>query len=179
MARIVWIALCVAFFAGCAVESNEAERREDADLTCRPAAGPPPSQCSDYEADADWLPPAYVRNAFCACSKTPDSPTANCVRGYLQQQMAERTDLREKWGAAKKKYDHGIEKIAYDVYVAEHVTPVIYGWHTQAYESCCCPHGPAPYPDWIGVTEVDLEDCNLVNEMIDLFGSCHGTPGHW
>lgn len=158
---------------------QSSEKTEALEAACKPAPGPAPSQCEEYAQNADWLPPAYVRNAFCACSKTPDVPTANCVRGYLRQKILNAGELKTKWGAEKKKRDQGIDVLAYDAYMVEQITPVIYGWHKEAYAQCCCKGGPAPYDDWIGVTTVDLEDCNLVDAMIDLFGSCDGTPGRW
>jgi hypothetical protein len=175
------IVLCVMFVCvGCSwLESLFEQKKEPDNPSCEPKTGPLPNECTEYTQNASWLPDAYVRNAFCACSKTPDSPTANCVRGYLREALANAGDLKTQWGEQKKKLEDGGAKEVYDAYVLATITPVIYRWHADAYESCCCKLGPAPYPDWIGVTTVNLEDCSVVNEMIDLFGSCHGTPGRW
>jgi hypothetical protein len=57
---------------------------------CIAAPGPPPalSNCAEYAKNSWWLPLAYVVNASCACLSTPNSPTANCVRKFLQDRLA-------------------------------------------------------------------------------------------
>ena len=67
----------------------------------------------------------------------------------------------------------------YKVWVVKNMTPIIYKDHVDAYASCCCPSGPAPFGAWIGVTTVPLKLCALVGESIELFGSCHGRIGSW
>ncbi|MDX1382334.1 MAG: hypothetical protein R3190_01760 [Thermoanaerobaculia bacterium] len=147
---------------------------------CTPAAGPPPDDCGGYAAHSDWLPDAYVTNATCACETTPDQDTSNCVRGLLQEALTDiRPDLRHEALTRKRQLRDDGDRIRYDEWVVEHLTPVIYQWHRAAYESCCCTHGPAPYDDWIGVTTVEIRDCAVIEEAIDVFGSCHGTPGRW
>lgn len=147
------------------------------DSACTPAAGVPPTACSPYAANDWWLPPAYVNNATCACSETPDEPTANCVRKFLQDRLAA-TPLSVKTTAASMKPMAILNPAAYQAFVQAFLTPRIYQDHVDAYRSCCCPSGPAPYPAWIGVTSVPLP-CPAVGWSIRQFGSCHGTPGSW
>ncbi len=149
---------------------------------CVTAEGIPPSQCSAYAAHKDWLPPAFVQNATCACEKTPDEPSANAVRLTLQNELAS-TDpafvqlCREKLAWLN---EHPIERaIEYELWVAQHFAPVAYLWHVRAYQSGCCPCGPAPFIDWVAVCTIPIPLCKLVEEAIDWFGSCHCTPGKW
>lgn len=148
---------------------------------CRPVEGVPPSTCSAYEAAADWLPPAFVQNATCACKTTPDAPSANAVRRTLQRELAA-TDpafvaaCREKLAASKAGL---LAELAYEEWVAVHFAPLAYVWHQKAYASGCCPCGPAPFVDWVAVCTIPIPFCHLVEEAIDWFGSCHCTPGQW
>ncbi len=156
-----------------AAEAPEAGNRPG----CTVRRGIPPTNCGAYGASSWWLPFAYVNNATCACSQTPDSPTANCVRAVLQERLAS-TSLVLKVVAAAQKSNEVINPLAYAAFVQTALTPMIYVDHVVAYASCCCPSGPAPYPAWIGVTTVPLP-CSLVGDAIRYFGSCHGTPGSW
>lgn len=147
---------------------------------CNVAAGIPNSDCSAYAANAWWLPSAYVNNATCACVETPNVPTANCVRKFLQDRLAATPAWLKAAAAAQKPYDtigHPLYH-TYQVFVQTLLTPRIYQDHVDAYASCCCPSGPAVYPSWIGVTTVPLP-CSAVGDAIRYFGSCHGTPGTW
>ncbi len=147
---------------------------------CTPAPGLPPTACSPYAANAWWLPLAYVNNATCACRTTPDSPTANCVRQFLQNRMAA-TPRRVKFLAASQKplETSPTTYPAYQAFVQSALTPRIYRDHVDAYRTCCCPSPPAPYWSWIGVTSTPIQPCSLVGNAIRYFGSCHGTPGTW
>ena len=142
--------------------------------TCTPAPGIPNSQCSAYAAHAWWLPLAYVNNATCACRTTPNTPTANCVRSFLQRRLAA-TPTWLKYLAASQK----LNPFTYQAFVQRVLTPRIYRDHVDAYRACCCPSGPAPYPAWVGVTTVPIQPCSLVGATIRSFGSCSGTPGAW
>jgi len=144
---------------------------------CTPGAGIPNSNCSAYAANAYWLPTAYVNNATCACTATPNVPTANCVRKFLQARLAATpTSLKIAATAAKATL---IDPVAYTAFVQAMLTPRIYADHQDAYRACCCPYGPAPYVDWIGVTTIPFQPCSLVGWFINNFGSCTGTPGSW
>jgi len=145
---------------------------------CTPAAGKPPTDCNAYIDNSWWLPMAYVNNATCACNSTPNSTTANCVRAFLQARLAA-TPMALKLLAAAQKATELTNPALYQVFVQSFLTPLIYQDHVDAYASCCCSSGPAPYPAWIGVTTVPIPSCPLVGAFIDLFGSCHGTPGRW
>jgi hypothetical protein len=155
---------------------------------CVPAAGVTPSltNCSAYAENAWWLPPAYVVNATCACRETPDSPTSNCVRRFLQDRMVATPGLIKATAAAAlvasggplPSPPYGVDPI-YHAFVQTTLTPRIYQDHVDAYKACCCPSGPAPYSSWVGVTTVPIPVCDIVGLTIRYFGSCHGTPGAW
>ena len=135
------------------------------------------SLCSAYLANAYWLPLAYVNNASCACSETPNVPTAKCVRKFLQDRLAAAPTWLKVW-AASQKLNETTDYPLYQVFVQAVLTPRIYQDHVDAYATCCCPSGPAPYPAWVGVTSVPMP-CPAVGAAIRHFGSCHGTPGTW
>ena len=149
---------------------------------CIPDTGFPPTQCSAYSINSWWLPFAYVNNATCACIATPDSPTANCVRKFLQDRLAATPLWLKTMAALRKPNDNPLLPETYrdyQVFVQAFLTPRIYRDHVDAYASCCCPFGPAPYPAWIGVTTAPIQPCSLVGLFIRYFGSCHGTRGVW
>jgi Domain of unknown function (DUF4157) len=147
---------------------------------CKPAAGYPPSNCGSYLSNAWWLPIAYVNNASCACSATPNVPTANCVRKFLQDRLAAKSaGLKLSASLMKPLELNPATHAVYQTYVQTVLTPDIYQDHVDAYRSCCCPHGPAPYVDWIGVTTVPFRPCSLVGWFIRNFGSCTGASDSW
>ena len=150
--------------------------------TCIPDTGVPNTDCSAYLDNAWWLPFAYVNNATCACISTPNIPTANCVRKFLQNRLAATPSSLKAIAAAQKLLEISPLPGSYSLYqafVQAVLTPRIYQDHVDAYRSCCCPSGPAPYLDWIGVTSVPIQPCSLVGLTIRYFGSCSGTPGEW
>ena len=149
---------------------------------CVPATGVPNTDCSAYLSNQWWLPLAYVNNATCACNSTPNVPTAKCVRKFLQDRLAATPGWLKALAAAQKFLE--ISPVpgsyaAYQIFVQTVLTPRIYQDHVDAYRSCCCPSGPAPYYDWIGVTSAPIQPCSLVGLVIRYFGSCSGTPGAW
>lgn len=144
---------------------------------CTPAPGIPNTDCGAYLRNLWWLPFVYVHNATCACRETPNEPTANCVRKFLQDRLAA-TPYWLKAAAVAEKSQEIVNPVGYQAFVQAFLTPQIYRDHVDAYRSCCCPSGPAIYPAWIGVTSVPLP-CTKVGESIRQFGSCHGTPGTW
>jgi hypothetical protein len=149
---------------------------------CTPAARPPPtlSNCSAYLANAWWLPNAYVNNATCACLTTPNSPTANCVRGFLQARLAATPAFIKALAVAEKPLESNpLLYPAYETFVQTVLAPRIYIDHVDAYSSCCCGSGPAPYPAWVGVTSIPIQPCSLVGLSIRLFGACHAADGSW
>ena len=150
----------------------------EGEYECSPGAGIPNSQCTVYAANSWWLPFAYVNNATCACRATPNTPTANCVRNFLQRRLAS-TPSWLKYGAATFKPLEVSSPAAYQAFVQSSLTPRIYRDHVDAYRACCCRSGPAPYPAWIGVTTVPIQPCSVVGDTIRWFGSCSGTPGTW
>ena len=156
------------------------ESSSDGRPGCRVGSGIPNSNCSVYAANSWWLPFAYVNNASCACIETPNTPTARCVRKFLQVRMTATPGWLKALAATQKPLDLiGTPAYsAYQAFVQAFLTPRIYLDHRDAYASCCCPSGPAVYPAWVGVTSVPLP-CVGVGTAIRYFGSCHGTPGAW
>jgi outer membrane protein OmpA-like peptidoglycan-associated protein len=147
---------------------------------CVPQPGVPNSDCGKYAIENSWLPEAYAHNATCACQETPNEPTANCVRKFLQDRLGQ-VDGALKLKAAHYKGALMTRHISIDEYinfVQLELTPVIYKDHVDAYSQCCCPSGPASLPAWRGVTTVPLP-CSTVGDAIRQYGSCHGTPGKW
>jgi Domain of unknown function (DUF4157) len=142
---------------------------------CVPGPGIPSTDCGLYEANSHWLPLAYVINATCACKVTPNVPTANCVRKFLQDRLRATPSALIAAAATAK----ALPPIAYEEWVLAFLTPRIYGDHVDAYRHCCCPSGPAAFPDWMAVTTVPIPSCSLTGWFINHFGSCTGTPGAW
>jgi hypothetical protein len=142
---------------------------------CNPAPGYPDTECSAYARGAWFLPLAYVNNATCACRTTGNSPTAQCVRKFLQDRLSA-WPMSLKLSAAAAR---ALVGPAYEAWVQANLTPRIYRDHVDAYRACCCPSGPAPYAAWVGVTTVPIRPCSLVGSAIRWTGSCHGTPGTW
>jgi len=147
---------------------------------CTVGVGISNSTCSAYFANSWWLPFAYVNNATCACRETPNVPTANCVRKFLQDRLAATPGWLKTAAALQKPNDDPLLPTypVYQAFVQTFLTPRINRDHVDAYAACCCPSGPAAYLDWIGVTTVPLP-CAVVGAAIRRFGSCHGTPGAW
>jgi hypothetical protein len=143
---------------------------------CVERPGIPPTQCAAYRDHADWLPPAFVQNATCACETTPDEGSANAVRLTLQTELAA-TD--EAFRAQCRDARSQLGEVEYLEWVAVNFAPVAYEWHLRAYATGCCPCGPAPFIDWVAVCTIPIPFCKLVEEAIDWFGSCHCTPGRW
>ena len=163
-------------------DGAEADTREPSSLgeSCTPAPGIPNTSCSTYAANSWWLPLAYVNNATCACRTIPNSPTADCVRKFLQDRLAATPAAMKALAASQKPLEaSAFTYPAYQAFVQGFLTPRIYRDHADAYRSCCCPAGPAEYPAWMGVTSVPIQPCSLVGASIRHFGSCHGTPGTW
>ncbi len=146
---------------------------------CRTQPGPPPSQCRLSGADADWLPPAYVSNASCRCQATPNSPTANCVRGELDAiVMAVSQVTRDEWQRQKSElYDTG-QREEYDRWLRQTAGREIYRWHQQAQASCCCPAALPPYERWASTLTLPFDACSSARALAS-FGSCRGQPGRW
>lgn len=175
--------------SGIALQRNDAApapasppQSDGSTAACVPAPGIANTDCSAYLQNAWWLPLAYVNNAACACSTTPNVPTARCVRKFLQDRLAATPGGIKALAAANKELEVSLLPGSYYLYqkfVQAVLTPRIYRDHVDAYRSCCCPAGPAPYPAWIGVTSVPIQPCSLVGLTIRYFGSCTGTPGAW
>ncbi len=147
---------------------------------CTPGPGVSPGYCSAYLSNSGWLPTAYVNNATCACLSTPNVPTANCVRKFLQDRLAATPFWVKSAAAGAKALEANPATLPeYEAFVQGVLTRRIYADHVDAYRSCCCPYGPAPYYDWIAVTTIPIQPCSLVGWFINHFGSCTGTPGSW
>lgn len=159
---------------------NPTTESSDGRAGCAVGSGITNLSCSAYVANAWWLPFAYVNNARCACQETPNVPTANCVRKFLQDRMAATPAWLKTLATIQKPNDNPLSPgyAEYQAFVQTFLTPRIYLDHVAAYASCCCSSGPADYPAWIGVTTVPLP-CAAVGASIRQFGSCHGTPGTW
>jgi len=153
---------------------------EPEQTTCTPKPGIENSECDAYVKENWWLPEAYVHNATCACQETPNVPTANCVRKFLQDRLGQ-VDREVKVEAAHwlgALLTRRVSKSEYINFVQLNLTPIIFKDHVDAYRDCCCPSGPAPLEAWRGVTTFALP-CAGVGVAIRQFGSCHGTPGEW
>jgi hypothetical protein len=169
--------ILVSLSGGDVIQRQEGGQPVGTGRQCTPAPGIPNTNCGAYARNSWWLPDAYVNNATCACRETPNVPTANCVRKFLQDRMAS-TSFLIKSAAAAQKLTQFVNPAGYHMFVQTVLTPLIYIDHVDAYRSCCCPSGPAVYPAWIGVTTVPLP-CPVVGYSIRQYGSCHGTPGTW
>ncbi len=148
---------------------------------CVVGAGKLNTDCAAYSSNSWWLPFAYVNNATCACTTTPNSPKYNCIRKFLQQRLASAPTALKVLAASQKVNDVFGSPLypVYEAFVQSVLTPIIYRDHVDAYSSCCCPSGPASYPAWIGVTTVPVPSCSVVGRTIQQFGNCEGTPGVW
>ena len=161
--------------AGCGAPTA-APRRQKA---CRTAPGPPPSQCRLLGSEADWLPPAYVRNAACRCTATPNSPTANCVRGKVDAALdAVTEETREAWRRKKRELHDAGRHEAYEQWVRETAGPEIYRWHAKAHRRCCCAAPVPPYEQWSAAVTEPLASCSEAR-AVARFGSCRGHPDAW
>jgi hypothetical protein len=169
--------ILVPLTGGGVLQSQEGGQPVRSGTECTPAPGIPNTDCSAYLRNVLWLPLAYVNNATCACRETPNEPTANCVRKFLQDRLAA-TPFLVKSLAAVRKSQEFTDPTGYQAFVQTVLTPLIYRDHVDAYRSCCCPSGPADYLDWMGVTFFPLP-CPAVGYFIRKRGSCHGTPGTW
>ncbi len=147
----------------------------DGKAGCTVGAGISNSTCGAYASNSWWLPFAYVNNATCACTETPNVPTAMCVRKFLQDRLVGTPGWLKTLAGTQKAFE---PSPGYQAFVQTILTPRIYEDHVDAYASCCCPSGPAPYPAWMGVTTIPLP-CVGVGAAIRQFGSCHGIPGAW
>ncbi len=153
---------------------------EPEQTTCTPKPGIKNSECDAYVKESWWLPEAYVHNATCACQETPNVPTANCMRKFLQDRLGQvdrevKVEASHWLGALMTRR---VSKSEYVNFVQLNLTPIIFKDHVDAYRDCCCPSGPAPLEAWRGVTTFALP-CAGVGAAIRQFGSCHGTPGEW
>ena len=150
-----------------------------ASKACRMAPGPSPSQCRLSGTDADWLPPAYVHNANCRCQETPNSPSANCVRGELDAiLMAVPAQTRDEWQRQKSKlYDASLHE-DYDRWLHQTAGRDIYRWHQQAHARCCCSAALPPYAQWSSTVTTPFDACSR-ERALSSFGSCRGEPGRW
>lgn len=146
---------------------------------CRITPGPAPSQCSLMGSDADWLPPAYVRNATCRCQRTPNSPSANCVRGRLEQivRTAPRR-VRETWLEKRVTLLDAGKRAAYEKWLLDEAAPMIYRWHRESHARCCCPNALPPYTEWSKVVTTPFESCSDERALTH-FGNCRGPRGSW
>jgi hypothetical protein len=150
--------------------------------SCTPAPGISNSVCGAYAANSWWLPMAYVKNATCACTTTPNLPKYQCIRKFLQDRLAAAPASLKSAAAARKPLEaspNPVDWVLYKQWVIDNLTPVIYRDHVDAYSSCCCPSGPADYEAWIGVTTVPPLSCDLVGLEIMVFGNCEGKRTEW
>lgn len=165
-----------------ATPSLAPEPTSPAAASCTPAAGIPNTDCSAYASNSWWLPLAYVGNATCACSTTPNLPEYRCIRKFLQDRLASAPAPLKALASSKKSLESSLNPLKvleYKNFVIENLTPVIFTDHVDAYRSCCCPSGPASFPAWIAVTTIPPLACGPIEESIKWFGSCSGTPGTW
>jgi len=158
--------------------SNKFLQRSEENEECTVCSGIPNTDCSAYSANAWWLPLAYVNNATCACSRTPNASKYNCIRKSLQDRLRATPTAIKIFAASQKLLLEVSNPILYNVFVQAVLTPLIYFDHVNAYNDACCCGSPAPYPAWIGVTTVPLP-CAAVELAIKWTGTCGCIPGRW
>ena len=171
------VALATLATLGCG-EVNTVKRVRATQM-CRPAEGPPPSQCRLHGTSSDWLPPAYLANSVCRCQATPSSPTGNCVRGKLDAAMWE-TDFetRDAWKQKRVElYDAG-RVDEYNAWVEAVAGPEIYRWHQKAQADCCCSAPLPAYPVWVKVLVEPFGACSRA-KAFEGFGTCRGQRTRW
>lgn len=187
------------------VDSFLSQRREVNPVPDPPSKAAPPAwtpltpsekNCTIYESERHWLPDAYVTNATCACTNTPDSKEMNCIRGYLQDLLINVDgEFKKRAADIKKKNAHNIWQMMAPLGIGwlqhlqtvdpEHIkrqlelarfmnefTDMIYGHHVLAYKMCGCSSGPAPRLTWDLVTRRASPFCKLIEWSIDGFGEC-------
>ena len=97
--------------------------------SCRPAQtgiSPGMSNCSIYQRNSWWLPLAYVNNATCACTSTPNSTTANCVRQFLQDRLTRTPSSIKSTAATQKIFEpNPMTYPLYQTFVQSFLTPRI------------------------------------------------------
>lgn len=159
--------------------------------TCSPAFSPGFTDTSICETtygvkNEYWLPDSYIHNAVCACEGIPTSSyEANCIREFLVTRINSKSrysdSFRQEMADAKQSFaQHPIANlVSYKSLVISKFVPIVYEDHQDAYKQCCCPGTPAFYDSWKAVATVDVPTCGMVVQSIDMFGSCHKTPGAW
>ena len=156
---------------------------EDLNLFVPKTKGIPNTDCSFYEkkSAAAWLPDAYLVNAFCACSTTPDCPSARCVREYLQLvQAAADGSLRERATTYMSSNTPFDRTVRYELLAQTEIVDYVYDIHVDAYQVCGCPAPPTPLWAWRFVVALPpLLGCDFIGDSINLSGPCHGIPGEW
>jgi hypothetical protein len=137
-------------------------------------------KCQFY-FENNWLPDAYIQNAYCACTKLPISDEANIIRELLKKQLQEVNDSLVSIALLNKnKYkSHQLSKRAYKAFIKKKITPIIYKHHLIAYDSCGCKGKPAIYPAWKKITTIKVKNCNFIWFSIRCFGSCSNKFGKW
>jgi len=128
---------------------------------------------------SDWLPDIYIYNVQAACRVTPEEPSANCVRQYLQDRLTQfPVDQIDLLRSLKKQYASGaISRQDYDRALNEPLTQRIYRDHQEAYKQCCCIGTPAPYWSWQLIATVKWTPW-MIDSGIRFLGSCHHR-GYW
>jgi len=157
--------------------SSDMIKRSTKKKKCTVCSGIPPTICGIYAANSWWLPIAYVQNATCACSHTPNHPKYNCIRKSLQDRLRAVSFSLRIVAARMKKYEI-IAPLKYQKFVQTTLTPIIYADHVAAYRDACCCGSPASYLAWISVTSIPLP-CAAVETAIKYTGTCGCTLGKW
>ncbi len=148
------------------------------------AAGEPVdlSICDWYIAPEQltWLPTAYAHSAHCACKLETVSGrlsnTAMCVRKFLiavHQNMS--PDLKATMKSWKSQYCNDFMcDPQYLIQIETQFVPIAYKVHVQAYNNCCCPNNPAPYPYWMALmfNYKGITPCAAIAGMIEAKGPC-------
>ncbi len=146
---------------------------------CRVADGLTPRQCPLMGSDADWLPPAYVRNATCRCQASPNSPTANCVRGGLDEMLRSTPkEIRAAWREKKRTLHDAGRHEEYERWLVEDAGRALYRLHKKAHSRCCCPSALPAYREWSRVVTTPLADCRR-ERVLRAFGGCRAADGRW
>lgn len=114
-----------------------------------------PDQCSYYKDNADWLPPNYVFATDCICTDPSlDYSSINCVRKTLQDLHDSEfsDDFKDQARDTLKAFLNGtLSAEAYRSISDYDFASTVISVHKKAYQTCCCPNGPAPAYFWHGI----------------------------
>lgn len=147
-------------------------------LVCTPVAQgyADKTSCLNYTKHEEWMPDMFLHNVQLACRVTPEEPSANCVRQYLQDRLEQfPRENRERLLHLKKELKaNKISNLNYLGQLPSLFTDYVYRDHQEAYKTCCCIGKPAPKLGWHLISSVTW-DKFFIDGGIRVLGSCHHT----